>query len=137
MRLPAPTVIAAVLLAGTALPAFAVTAPARLGTDAGAFRATPMADETSDRAKFTAKAEAEMREWQRKFDAAAHRAKAAGKEGGAAASRELNLAWAKTKKASRDLKTASAKGWGKAKSEFDEASDRLTAEWHKVYPGDK
>ena len=137
MRLPASTMIAAVLLAGTALPAAALTPPAPLATDAGAVRATPVADETSDRAQFTAKAEAEMREWQSKFDAAAHRAKAEGKEGSAAASRQLDRAWAKTKSASRDLKAASAQGWDKAKSKFEEASDKLAAEWHKVYPADK
>jgi hypothetical protein len=137
MRVPAPTVIAALLLAGAAPPAMALTAAMPPGASDAAFRATPAADEASDRDSFTAKAEAEMHDWQRKLDAAAQSAKAKGEEGKTAASQDLDAAWAKTKAASQRLKTASAAGWDSAKAEFAKASQNLAAEWNKVYPGSK
>jgi hypothetical protein len=137
MRLSAPTVIAALLLAGGTPPAMAFSGTMPLGTRNAAFTATLVADETSDRASFTAKAEAEMQEWQKKLDAAATTAKAKGEEGKTEASRDLDAAWAKTKVASKQLKTASAEGWDRARAGFEKAEQNLAAEWHKVYPGTK
>lgn len=137
MRLPAPTVIAALLLAGGVPPAMALTATMPPGARDTAFSANPVADDSSDRASFTAKAEAEMQEWQKKLDAAATTAKAKGEEGKTAASRDLDVAWAKTKAASKQLESASAQGWENAKAGFEKAQQNLAAEWHKVYPGTK
>lgn len=135
MRMLAPIAIAAALLASGALPTSAATAPLPGGP--AALRATLVDDAASDRDSFTAKAEAQMRDWQHKLDDAAQTAKAKGAEGGAAASHALDHAWTKTKEASHQLETASADGWDKAKAEFEKASNDLSAQWHKIYPGDK
>jgi hypothetical protein len=97
----------------------------------------PVADETSDRDSFTAKAKAEMSDWQRKVDEAVQSAKEKGTEGSAAASRELDTAWAKTKSAAHQLENASADGWDSAKAKFRKAEDDLAATWRKVSPGNK
>jgi hypothetical protein len=137
MRLPAPAVIAAILLAGAASPALALGATMPLGARDGALRATPVADQTADRDSFTAKAEAEMHDWQRKLDAAATSAKAKGEEGKTAAAHDLDVAWAKAKEASQQLKTAGAEGWDSAKAGFAKAQQNLADAWNKVYPGKK
>lgn len=137
MRVPAPSLIAALLLASAAPPAMALTATLPLGASQAALRATPAADESADRASFTAKAEAEMHDWRQKLDAAATSAKAKGEAGKTAAGRDLDAAWARTKAASERLKTASGEGWDSAKAGFEKASHHLAAEWHRVYPGSK
>ena len=112
-------IIGSFMLIG-ALPAAAGQSELVLGSSAP-IRLAASGDSTSDRDTYTQKARDEMQEWQRKLHAFSKKAEAKGKEASNAAENDLNKAWAKTKAASRKLRTTSIQGWESAKTSFENA----------------
>jgi hypothetical protein len=103
----------------------------------GALPAAAGDESTNDKDAYTRKAHNDVQEWHRKLDSFDRRVETAGKETGKAAQADLNMAWTKTQAASRQLETAGADGWDKAKSAFEKASDDLADTWHRNVPDDK
>jgi len=121
-------VVGALALIGT-LPATAAQSPLGAGVQ--------LADSTSDRDTYAHQARDQIQEWRQKLHDVGERAKAEGKELGADAQKELNLAWSKAETASHRLETASAQDWDDAKASFERSSRKLSDAWHRNYPKDK
>jgi hypothetical protein len=130
----APMMIGMLAIAGIS-PAAAQSKPATdKSTSVGA---ATTKDTLAERNSFTRQAQEETRLWEQRlhdFDAKV-KVKATAAE--TSASKELDAAWAETKKAASQLETAGEKDWGSAKASFRTASDKLAATWHKVNPADK
>ena len=73
----------------------------------------------------------DMDDWGRKIDQYAQAAKAGGKQAAGDADKDLQQAWAATKRASRHVAHATKKGWGRAKAAYERASGKLKREWQE------
>lgn len=71
-------------------------------------------------------AKREMNEWNDKL----HRK-------GEHASKDVDQAWTKTKRAANQLQTASADQWDRAKRGFENAMQGLKDRWHRIHPEDE
>jgi len=120
-------VIAPLLLAG-ALPASAAPSTQVAAT---------ADDGKADRASYSDQARKELLDWRRKLQATADQGKAEGQQASAAASAELNLAWAKADTAAHKLEVAGAADWDMTKAAYEASSHDLADTWHRIYPGDR
>jgi hypothetical protein len=78
------------------------------------------------------KARAELDEWGRKISAWSDEAKAKGSKVSDSARREMDETWAATKERWAQLKVATAEGWDKARRSYEDVSQKLADEWHKL-----
>lgn len=97
--------------------------------------ASPLAARADD---FAAKKDAyvkqmndQMADWHQKLDKYSAEAKAKSDQAAHDADKDLKQAWAATKRASRRVAHATATGWDKAKTAFDNASARLKQDWDR------
>jgi len=123
----AAMVIAPLMLAG-ALPAFAAPSTQIAAT---------ADDGKADRASYSDQARKELLEWRRKLQVTADQGKAEGRQAGAAAEAELNLAWAKADSAAHKLEVAGAADWDMTKAAYEAASHDLAETWHRNHPDNK
>ncbi len=86
----------------------------------------------SDHDAYLQRVQAEMDGWRLKLRGMADEADATGQETATAARSDLRAAWRKTETGASRLQTATAAGWGDAKSSFEQASQDLQRAWDKT-----
>ena len=82
---------------------------------------------------FAAKKDEYVRDAKRELDEWNDKLRRQGEHAG----KDVDEAWSKTKKAARQLQTASADQWGHAKRGFETALQGLKDRWHKIHPEDE
>jgi hypothetical protein len=92
--------------------------------DSSGFEATKQA--------YVDKARAAFDDWGRKIDAWSDEAKAKGSKVSDQARRQMDRTWTATKARWADLKAATADGWDKARHSYEEVTQKLGEEWHKL-----
>jgi hypothetical protein len=94
--------------------------------DAAYLRLAAEGDFSAKKDEYMRDANREMQEWNDKL----HRK-------GEHASKDIDQAWSKTKRAAQQLQTASADHWDRAKHGFENAMQGLKDRWHKIHPEDE
>jgi hypothetical protein len=96
-----------------------------------------LADSSGFEAKkqaYVDKARAAFDDWGRRIDAWSDEAKAEGSKVSDQARRQMDQTWAATKARWTDLKAATADGWENARHSYEEVTQKLAEEWHKLPP---
>jgi hypothetical protein len=130
-NLALPVVLAALLVGPTMSQAATPTA------NAAPVQLAAGSDFSSEKDSYVAKAKSELQEWRDKLDRFGDKAGAKSQQVGDTAKADLQAAWAKTEEEGRRLQSASADGWDKAKSAFEEATQHLKDTWHRIHPEDE
>jgi hypothetical protein len=123
-----------VALAGGA--AVAATLPPPVASQPAVLRVADT-DCSTTKDRYIEKTQSTLDEWRRKLNATADDAGAHARATGNAADADLNAAWQKTQAAAKQVATASASQWDKAKSSFERASQDLTDRWNRAHPDNK
>lgn len=91
-------------------------------------------DFSHKRQEYQERAQRQMDEWGQKINRAAESAKENGKRLTDDAQSELDHAWADTKEQWSKLQQASADGWERTRTAYEQASRKMRDEWNKFHP---
>ena len=121
MRIPIPAFAA--LMVVSAVPGLA----AEHATSASPhLRIASNDDFASQKSEYEARARREMDLWQQRMSEASARTQGT-----------LDQAWKATKEHWADLQQATADGWDRSRTAFEQASERMKEEWHKFHPNEQ
>ncbi len=142
MKLFVVSIVIGLLALAGAAPA-AAQSTLEKGTSLGAAAATTD-DPAAERNNFTDHAQGEMKMWEQRLHDFNAKQKTNASEAQTSASMNLdsartetNTAWTQLVHVGLNVGTAGANAWASAQADFQAASQKLAAAWHKANPEDK
>ena len=103
----------------------------------GAVSVATISPATDEKTTYLQQTKDVMRVWDQKIHDFNAKLQTMATEATTKASKDLDTAWADTKRAAGRLENAREAHWSKAKASFKSASAKLAAAWHKVSPAVK